>query len=212
VGGIDAGGAGSSGGVAGLAAVGTLLAGGAVDEVSVGAGAGGSDGVEDGSSGASGALGGVERVAGRAVEGRAGVALEGLGGIEVVAGQAGAGAVVGIVPKTSLGVAGNAGGRSNGGVETSVGGAWRDTAASAGVVCLGVLRDNDIGEQVLINSLASYVRNSDDDISNCGVDVDSLEDLVDTIEDITKTISVDMLSSGVISCVNILIENKTIHR
>lgn len=164
--GVNAGGAGARGRVAGLAAVGTLLAFGAVDEVSAGARAGGGDGAEDGSGGAGGALGGVEGVAGVAVKCGAGVALEGFGGVEVVSGETCAGSAVGVVPKAGLGVAGDAGGRSDGGVEASVGRAAGDTAACAGVVGLSVLRKQDVSVEVLVSSLTSDEGNSNDDISS----------------------------------------------
>ncbi len=153
------------------------MASGAVDEVAGSAGAGEGDVVKKAASYAGGALGRVSGVADGAVKGRAGVALEGLGGVEVEAGEASAGAVIGIVPKTGLGVAVDAGGDDLSGIETGISWAGGDAASSVGVIGLQVLGENDIGEQVLILSLTSSIGNSDDHISSGRVDVKSLEDL-----------------------------------
>lgn len=108
--------------------------------------------------------------------------MEGLGRVKVISGDAGAGSIVRVVPESSLGVAINTSRRSDGSIKTSVGRAAGNTASSVGIISLKVLLQHNIGEHVLIDSLASHVGDSDNNIGNCGVDVDSLEDLVDSVE------------------------------
>lgn len=80
-----------------------------------------------------------------------------------------------------MSVAVNTSRRTDGGIKTSAGRAAGNTASSVRIISLQILLQHDIGEHVLIDSLTSHVRNSDDNIGNSGVDVDSLEDLVDSV-------------------------------
>jgi hypothetical protein len=178
--GVDAWSAGSVGGAAGLALIGALLAGSSIDEVSSSTSAGVTDS-KNGSSDTGGALFGSGGIADWAVEGRAFVALEGLGGVKIESWKTGASSLTGVEEESSLSIASNTGGWSNGGIKTSVGGAASNTASSAGVIGLEVLRKSNVGVETLIDSSASNERDSDHNIGNSWVDVDSLEDLMNSV-------------------------------
>ena len=172
-GGVDAGSAGSGGSGTGLAGVGTFHALGSVDEVAGSAGAGLGDGVADGTGDAGVALAGVERVADVAVDGAAGETLEGFDGIEVISAGAGAGAVVGVVDKSGLGVAVDADGRVLADVEAGQGGTLGGAAAGGGVVGGDVLEESDEEEDRLVEGGVSGEGNGDDGVGSVEVGVES---------------------------------------
>jgi hypothetical protein len=156
------------------------LTGGSIDEVSSSTSAGVSDS-KNSSSDTGDALFRSGGIANWAVEGRAFVALEGLGGIKIESWKAGASSLIGVEEESSLGIASNTGRWSNGSIKTSIGGAASNTASSAGIISLKVLRKSNIGEEALIDGSASHERDSDNNIGNSWVDVDSLEDLVNSV-------------------------------
>lgn len=92
--------------------------------------------------------------------------MEGLGGVKIESWKTGASSLTGVEEESSLGIASNTGGWSNGGIKTSVGGAASNTASSAGIIGLEVLGKSDIGVEALIDSSASNERDSDHNIGN----------------------------------------------
>lgn len=160
-----------------MAFMGALLTGGSIDKETTPTRASQSHVVKNSSSDAGSTLGGVQGVADRAVESRAGITLEGLGGVEVEARDAGACSVVGVVDQSSLGIAVDADWRVVLDIQASVGGTTGWAAARRGVICISVLIESQVSPEVLVLIDGSHVGDSNDSIGSGRVGVEALNNL-----------------------------------